>query len=70
MRAALQDASVPSLEGRRVTASFGIAGLKPDTEDAAAWLARADKAMYTAKAAGRNRVATYRDDVLGAPVPL
>jgi diguanylate cyclase (GGDEF) domain len=37
-------------EGLRVTASFGVAQLRPD-EDVAAWLNRADVAMYAAKRA-------------------
>lgn len=41
--------------GLRVTASFGVAQINPD-EDVKAWLKRADKAMYDAKRAGRNRV--------------
>jgi diguanylate cyclase (GGDEF)-like protein/PAS domain S-box-containing protein len=38
------------------TLSLGVAELRPG-EDAAAWLARADQALYSAKRAGRNRVA-------------
>lgn len=41
--------------GLRVTASFGVAERAPD-EDLAAWLDRADRAMYQAKQAGRNQV--------------
>jgi diguanylate cyclase (GGDEF)-like protein len=40
-----------------VTASFGVASLRPDLgETAAALLAAADEALYDAKRAGRNRV--------------
>jgi diguanylate cyclase (GGDEF)-like protein len=39
------------------TASFGIATFNPADKDFAALLARADAALYEAKAAGRNRVA-------------
>jgi diguanylate cyclase (GGDEF)-like protein len=67
VRTSLGGAGVPALEGKSVTASFGIAELRAGTDDAAAWLARADKAMYAAKAAGRNRVATYADDDGNAP---
>jgi diguanylate cyclase (GGDEF)-like protein len=39
----------------KVTASFGVATCRED-DDAASLLARADEALYQAKAAGRNRV--------------
>jgi diguanylate cyclase len=55
------EAAVPEA-GRavRVTASIGCAALEPADEGAAAWVARADRALYRAKAAGRNRA--VRDD--------
>jgi diguanylate cyclase (GGDEF)-like protein len=39
----------------RVTSSFGVASCRSD-DSAASLLARADAALYRAKAAGRNRV--------------
>lgn len=39
----------------RVTCSFGVAELKPGDVDSGALLARADAALYAAKAGGRNR---------------
>lgn len=54
--------------GEPVTASIGYAMLQRG-EDAATWLARADAALYRAKAAGRNRIeaaGTARD--IGEPV--
>jgi diguanylate cyclase (GGDEF)-like protein len=42
--------------GMRVTISAGVAALKPD-ETPDTFLARADSALYAAKAGGRNRVA-------------
>ena len=45
---------------RELTVSLGIAGYKCDEESAMVLLNRADKALYAAKAAGRNRV--VRDD--------
>jgi len=39
----------------RVTASIGFAALTSDDHDHGAWIARADRALYAAKAAGRNR---------------
>jgi diguanylate cyclase (GGDEF)-like protein len=62
MRLVVQNAAMPAGEGIRVTISLGVAGLDgsgiPDT--AARWdhvVREADRAMYRAKAAGRNRVA-------------
>jgi diguanylate cyclase (GGDEF)-like protein len=43
--------------GMQVTVSAGVATLRPD-ETADTFLARADSALYTAKAQGRNRIAT------------
>jgi diguanylate cyclase (GGDEF)-like protein len=43
--------------GMAVTISAGVATLNPD-ETADALLTRADKALYEAKEAGRNRVAS------------
>jgi diguanylate cyclase (GGDEF)-like protein len=43
--------------GMRVTISAGVATLRPD-ERPDAFLARADSALYTAKARGRNRIAS------------
>ncbi|PLU82846.1 hypothetical protein BMJ22_09470, partial [Sinorhizobium medicae] len=39
-----------------VTASLGIASLRPDGDTAEALLKRADMALYEAKNGGRNRV--------------
>lgn len=51
----------------RITASFGIAALAPDTSVYTS-LAEADRAMYAAKAAGRNCV-RRADQLPAAPVP-
>ena len=48
----------------RVTASFGIAMLHPDDEQPEQVLRRADRALYAAKAAGRDRVVA--DDDFGS----
>ena len=49
-------AETPLLEGQVVTASIGVAGLRPgDTVES--WLKAVDAALYAAKDAGRNRVA-------------
>jgi diguanylate cyclase (GGDEF)-like protein len=54
-----------------VTVSIGAAALRPD-EDWQAWLARADAALYRAKAAGRDRTVIDEDDGSQdwAPVPM
>jgi diguanylate cyclase len=48
------------ISGLRVTVSIGVATFGTRTEDVAEILNQADKALYAAKSAGRNRV-------LGAP---
>ncbi|MEJ7745406.1 MAG: GGDEF domain-containing protein [Luteimonas sp.] len=48
-----------SYENERITVSIGAAALETD-EDAASWLARADKAVYQAKHQGRNQVVVHR----------
>ncbi len=58
IRAAIEKHSV-RFEGKplRVTASFGVA-IWDNAETAANWIHRADTALYQAKSAGRNQVAT------------
>jgi diguanylate cyclase (GGDEF)-like protein len=41
----------------RVTASLGVVGLTPDTQNLAELLACVDRALYSAKQSGRNRIA-------------
>ena len=45
-------------DGRNITASFGVAQVDQDTGDYYQAIARADEALYQAKANGRNRVET------------
>lgn len=46
------------IAGIRVTASFGVAQWDPSLPDPAAFVERADRALYRAKESGRNRVET------------
>jgi diguanylate cyclase len=56
VRAAIEASALPDLPfERRITISIGVATYAPG-EEVAALLARADKALYQAKNAGRNRV--------------
>jgi diguanylate cyclase (GGDEF)-like protein len=53
--------------GRTLSASFGVAALPDDAGDPAELLRCADRALYAAKAAGRNRVVAF-DRLAGAGV--
>jgi diguanylate cyclase (GGDEF)-like protein len=64
LRAALQAESVPGLD-RELTGSFGVAVLPEHVGTAEELLRLADRALYSAKGAGRNRV----EVVAGAAVP-
>jgi diguanylate cyclase (GGDEF)-like protein/PAS domain S-box-containing protein len=55
LRGAVAGAPAEAFGGARLTASFGVVEARPG-EPAAALTARADAALYAAKAAGRNRV--------------
>jgi diguanylate cyclase (GGDEF)-like protein len=56
VRAAISEIAVADLD-REVTASLGIADLPEDPGSAVGMMHEADRALYAAKAAGRNRVA-------------
>jgi diguanylate cyclase (GGDEF)-like protein len=57
LRHLVAGAAVKSAEGMiRLTASFGVAQFIPEDESIERTLERADKALYEAKGAGRNRV--------------
>ncbi len=48
------------LAGGNVTASFGVAALTDDVEDSDDLMRRADRALYRAKADGKNRVRVWK----------
>lgn len=56
IRLQIADLILPILEGRRMTASFGVSVLLADDVAIDDVLARADMALYDAKKGGRNRV--------------
>lgn len=57
LREAVAALAVPTGAGSlRVTASFGVAGMRRDSTEVAAMLQAADAALYEAKRSGRNRV--------------
>jgi len=59
---ALRAVEVTTEQGRvRVSASAGVAALGPDAAPAEELYARADRAMYAAKTAGRDRVSTWAE---------
>ena len=70
VRGALKALSIDSPKGVRVpvTASFGLAVFCPG-ESVDSLVDRADRAMYEAKSAGRNRVVLARAELPVAPLP-
>ncbi|ASY56547.1 GGDEF domain protein [Sinorhizobium sp. CCBAU 05631] len=68
MRAALASTRIDGLpESVTITASFGVAALDLG-ESLEAAMQRADKALYAAKAGGRNRVECAEQPATGEPV--
>jgi predicted signal transduction protein with EAL and GGDEF domain len=51
--------AVRSVEGLRITSSFGIAVFDTSIEDPGQLIDLADQALYVAKKSGRNRVTVY-----------
>jgi diguanylate cyclase (GGDEF)-like protein len=60
LRSQVENMSVPDLVGLpTITISLGIAEIEPDDSDINRTINRADKALYQAKAQGRNAVVAY-----------
>jgi diguanylate cyclase (GGDEF)-like protein len=67
LRVAIAGLRVPEVDGIR--ASFGVAALPEDADGREELLRRADRALYTAKQAGRNRVETAAADTKSRMAP-
>jgi diguanylate cyclase (GGDEF)-like protein len=63
IRAAVATIVIPSIE-RSITASIGIAVLPDQAGDGATLLRNADRALYVAKNAGRNRTETFTHEMI------
>lgn len=62
----LQIAHAKSEQGQHVTVSIGLASYTDEIGDIADLVGAADRALYTAKRAGRNRVVMHAADALPA----
>ena len=63
IRVSLQGTVWPRIPERTVTSSIGLAGSTvPGTLTPQSWLEHADRALYTAKQGGRNRLEVYGGD--------
>jgi diguanylate cyclase (GGDEF)-like protein len=60
IRQAISDSVIPGLE-RKISASLGVAVLPDDAYDADMLMRNADRALYTAKSNGRNRVEAFTE---------
>jgi len=69
LRAAIATIKVPGVN-RPITASFGVAMLPADAGEPELLLREADRALYSAKNAGRNRVETVADAAAPPAVEL
>src|SRR5215471_3334319 len=56
IRSRIESATLHAEKGVRATASLGVAEFEIRDADHEDWIARADRALYAAKAAGRNRI--------------
>jgi diguanylate cyclase len=62
MRRAIERLRLAGAPAVRCTATFGVALMGPETAGTLDAIVRADRALYRGKAAGRNRVATEREE--------
>jgi diguanylate cyclase (GGDEF)-like protein len=69
LRAAISSLTLPKLDGRIVSASFGVSGLTGLVRNPEAWLAEADAALYIAKRSGRNCCVDASEAALQRPQP-
>jgi diguanylate cyclase (GGDEF)-like protein len=69
IRLSLTQTPQQMLNGKAISASFGVAELKPE-EDITDFFVRADKALYRAKELGRNRVVKASNHVEVASEPV
>ena len=65
IRARVESATLHPEKGVRATASLGVAEFEVRDADHEDWIARADRALYAAKGAGRNRI----ECCVSAPAP-
>ena len=70
VRAAVETIYLANLD-QKVTASLGVASLPEDCGDADTLIRAADRALYSAKGRGRNRVQLFESaqDPVPAPTP-
>ncbi|HEX7812236.1 MAG TPA: diguanylate cyclase [Burkholderiales bacterium] len=59
IRRRVESTVLDARHGIRATISIGIAAFAPEDADHVAWIARADRALYQAKAGGRNRALNH-----------
>jgi len=59
VRGRIEAATLEAKHGVRATVSIGVAAFEPREAGYLEWIARADRALYAAKDAGRNRVVRY-----------
>ncbi|MDD7973360.1 sensor domain-containing diguanylate cyclase [Roseinatronobacter alkalisoli] len=61
LRVLISEAGIPEIHPEKMTISMGLAPQAANLTAAGDWLERADKALYQAKSAGRNRVVMFGD---------